>query len=438
MGDTNRYFFRGESVRSGLSVVDVDLDRKCPRRSSLVLSGTTPAGVFIGSIYAILAPAFDLSQPVTKSKVLAWVQITGRAGLESQAKFVQVGQIKEKAWDEIRAGCVAFLQKLPTDRKVLVDIAKAVEEEVPDFRKQWDSHRGNNLWLQLADQGPDQRLAKFTIQANSLSKTFEIKDHDGEFAQEFYNNLKPISLDSTKSITLLIRRLDHIARFRFMRDMKSSVPSLDHQISVTMVSDPNEADAEPSAGAQKAGIPGGPYPVVHEQDVFLVVRNNSASHMGFSLIDFCSEFGIKQVWPCGQGFKGIGPRERLVITTTLGIPTHLLNYAKAQGGVMETLKLFAVRPSTSLHMLEIPTLEALESPPEFRGEHENTDLTPTELYELLGQSDIPLRGATCYEVVEHWQAINVSFCIKPSSMEGEDEMSDSQLSEEALNLCSDD
>lgn len=421
IGESSRYFFRAESIRSGLSVTQVDLDKgRVVRNSRLRLFGTTSTVVMPNSIYAILPPAFDLNHPVEESDILARVKILRHVNLESEALCIEV---KKYAWEQIKEGCTASLEVLPSEKQFRVDVSEAVKERVANFEKIWISNKGNNLWLRLSTQNPDTQPVRFTIQAGMESNAFEIEDHAGEFVQAFYDNLDSLPFAKEESIPLLIRRLEHIARFLFIREMKSPVSSLADQLSIGMDSMSTNGILELSTGSQKTKTKDGPHKVRDGEEFNLVLSNKSMNKMGFALLDFCTEFGIEQVWPQGQGFREILPHQDQTIETTLGIPPHLEKHASQQGGVYETLKLFVVMPPTHLTMLRVPTLQGLESPSEHRGEEEENYLTPVDWYELLEQGDIPLRGAKCRDVVDHWQAVNIPFRIIPRTMEQSDDAS---------------
>lgn len=423
IGEKSRLFFGRESLRHGLSVTRVDLDRGGrPAYSSVNLFGSSLVGVAPGSIYAILPFGFDLMRPIRESDILARVKIIeGLTIWESQAEFKEV---KKNALVQIKEGCPAVLERLPPNKKLKVKVSEAVKEKVPDFREKWLVHDGDKLWLQLEDSGP----AVFTIRLDQDCKHFGIEDHGGDFVQDFPTASNPLPLGLASSIPRLIRRIEHLARFKLIKNLKSPPSSLDDKVSFELKLWPEGVeDCNPKYRNKVTEIrrtDDGVYEVGEGKAFVFEIINKSSGDIGISLLDFCPEFSIQQSYPRYEDFGSVPSNgEPCVIRTRMCIPTTLSKAAKEHNGLEDTMKLFISAPPTPLRALSLPRLEDGER---YRGNDEDEDCAADTLEELLQQEDSPFREAGCEgrRIIDKWKTISLRVRTLPLTSQEDVAISD--------------
>jgi hypothetical protein len=415
VGDRDRFFF-SKKLRSrvyALAVRDASVNTsKAAVDRFLCLSGGKVHGVEDKSEYAILPWGFDLSKQIDEADILGRVQVKKVMPATSLALFTSPCEVR---WEEIVDGCPAVLQKLPIAKKSTVHFVTPDENLRDNFQKDWDQLNGNRTWLELDEK--DSSSPFFTVSIDD-SGDFKIRDRSGNLTAAIENALKPLPAANADSMEALIRRLEHLARFRMTRelanpDVRPGTPSGLITIKVDTVSVGQSVSGQWFPPADIGEWVPGVYEVPEKSMFRIAIKNQSDRPLGFVVLDCGAEFGIEHVFPRGEPYCIIGQGDDKDALFWMEIASEMRKSAQNGIPIVDTLKVFVFDPPTNIDSLRLPGLIEMEDGR--RGG--DSDMWSQGLEDLLSFLDtsrlaksLPARGA----LKADWETFNVKIRIKPS------------------------
>ncbi|KAI8649691.1 hypothetical protein NCS55_01431400 [Fusarium keratoplasticum] len=368
IGDKDRFFF-SKKLRPrvyALTVRAVSVDtRKEPIDRSVRLAGGKLHGVEEESEYAILPWGFDLSKRTEDNDILGRVQVKHVMTEESLALFTPP---YEARWEEIKDGCPAVLQKLPIKKKSTVRFLAQDENARDKFKENWHRHNGDQTWLSLDGNDDDSPFFTIAIDDNG---NFEIRDRSGNFTPAIASAVQPLPAAATDSMPALIRRLEHLARFKMTRELanpgvRPGMPSA--LISIKVENAPEGMKNRSGKRVPPANIEerDGMYEV-DEMTLFRVtIKNESGRPLGCVVLNCGAEFGIEQLFPAREPYYMLSDGKSKEVDIGMVIAAELRASA-ASVAFMDTLMIFVCDPPRNLDSLQLQSLREMEEDGAGRG-----------------------------------------------------------------------
>jgi hypothetical protein len=365
IGDADRFFFNQKfrpQVHS-LPVRRLELGNAIPMtRRTVDLGGGQLLGVKHHSVYAILPMEFDLQRQIEASDILALVQVKSVRTGESVTTFVEPTEISR--WGEIREGCPAVLQRLPLKSLFTVQFCVSKNEHLEKFKQEWEkeSKDSNTARLRLTEKGD----AYFKVTLDHKNN-FQIEDQPGNFASYIAATLDAIPCDESDSMPKLIRRLDHLARFKLIKELQNPGAREDDLCGLVSVNiEPAEEGQyfydEWYPAAEEIKDKNGVYNVDENAWFQFVIKNNTTKHVGCVILNCMPEFGIDILYPYESHapYISLAPEKEEHAYFFVRIPETLRANAEAVASMVDTFKVFISVPERHLDSLRLPKLRYME------------------------------------------------------------------------------
>ena len=385
IGDMHRFFF-DEAFRSRVHTLTVLQVEK--QRQQLRLDGGRMDAVYTHSVYAILPLHFDPASPISESDILAKVRVEHTKSRECRTVFLQPQSITNSQWQELKAGCPAVLQSLPLGGRAGVRFMPTDGTSALQFEHDWHHSLKGKERLYLTNDDD----AQFQIYL----------DHDGLYRIHCVGDIFPDHISNTltpltgnESMSKLIFRLEHIARFKLLKGLENphirlgNLPDLAY---VTLEPSPNGREhvldeytddsiwlpAAQSVERQRDGV----YRVQQKEWFRFQVTNNSQNTIGCLILNFNPEMGISIMHP--NLFHSIAPHNQLEVDLFVGISDTLQAAAARDIPIVDTFKIFVSVPEKDMSAMTLQKLRVAEEQGYWRGNEsaENLDDLLQELAPL--------------------------------------------------------
>ncbi|KAM3070518.1 hypothetical protein ACMFMG_010339 [Clarireedia jacksonii] len=326
-------------------------------RTNFVLLAEEEARQFQAwSEYSILPIGFDPNQPIEKTDILAKVVVDDASPLEGRASFIEMHETRFK---EIQKGCPAIHQSLSLKTKFGVKLSAPSDKEMTKFKEHWRKHKQDQTLLQLEDNGDS-----FFIVALDEIGNFQIQNRHGELVPNVCPPLPSLpSWDAKFSIPKLMRRLEHLAHFNFMRSLENPKPStLRKLVSFKLLPRPWAKPSEGSSQDERILVNESDYEVEEYSYCKILVKNESSERIQIIMLCFTALFGIQNLFSTKPLFVEPGRSE--TYTIKMSIPLSLRASAEKGEAIIDTLKLFVFSSGmafNSIWQYELGDIESLES-----------------------------------------------------------------------------
>ena len=407
----------GQSARNRAHILTVlRLDKN--QKQKLELNGGKMDTVYIHSVYAILPPNFDTAMQISESDILAKVRVEQVKSRECRAVLLQPQSITDSQWQRLEVGCLAVLQSLPLGGRGGVRFIPTNGTPALQFEHDWHhSLKGKeNLYLSNDDD------AQFQIHLDD-DGFYQIKCVGDIFPDHVSNTLTPLTGD--ESMFKLISRLEHIARFKMLKELEnphirlSNLPDLAY---VTLEPSPNGREhvldeytddsiwlpAAQSVERQQDGV----YRVQQKEWFRFKVTNNSKNTIGCVILNFNPEMGISIMH--SNLFYSVAPHDQLNVDLFVGISDTLQAAAAREIPIVDTFKIFVSVPEKDMSAMTLQKLRVAEDEGYWRGNESAEDLDDLlqELAPLCRDGAFPL--PTQPNIDSDWQTFDFHVQANPA------------------------
>ncbi|KAL8365085.1 hypothetical protein RB595_004077 [Gaeumannomyces hyphopodioides] len=415
VGDKDRFFF-SDKLRSRVHALTVSRacvdKRKEPIDRWVRLAGGKLHGVEQLSEYAILPWGFDLGKRIEETNIMARVRVTEVMTGESIASFTRTDRV---LWEKIVEGCPAVLQQLPIVKKSTVYFATTDDKVREDFERDWHGHDGNRTWLDLSENRD--KDASFAVSIDE-SGNFKIRERSGNLTQAICNAVRPLPAATPDSMPALIRRLEHLARFKMTKALANpgSRPGTSSSLISTKVDAPAAGLELPSGQkvppAEIKEWMVGTYELDEETLFRVTIQNQSGRPLGCAVLNCGAELGVEHLFPPSEPYYRLREGEAKETYFWMQVAPELRAPAKDGVAVVDTLKIFVCDPPRSLDALQLQSLREMEDAVTRSGISERSH----DLEDLLGDLGtsrlrhcIPTPGAQKAD----WETADVRIRIRP-------------------------
>ncbi len=310
-------------VETGGPVLVIRLER-----GQLLLNTGRAQGVRVGEQFTIFPPGAQVDRSDLRQ---ALVEVRQAGAVESWAEVVRElspGPIEPGAQAVLTAAGPLSLQRavavvprtegvpVPGEESALDLARRSLAERAPGFISLVEDGREADLQVAVADQGE-----------------YEILDRGGSPIPLH----PPLPISQAASVPRLLRRLDHLARYRTIAELENPQP-------------------HPLFERFEVRIPGRPEPGVVEAAPDEVVRveifNGSPWDLSIAVLDLRPDWSIEAIWPPRYGLTDhtLGPEESLPLAVRGWLPPGFT-------AGTDIFKIFATRGTTSFDWLRMPALE---------------------------------------------------------------------------------
>jgi hypothetical protein len=346
VGNSDRLFFSTSVIPGfyGLTVRNVE---SSPEVGELELSSGSVHGVRVGSEYAILPFGCDIGKAAKDRNVISRIVVKQVLPLTSISSFVQPNEGRQY---EILEGCPAVLLNLPFEEKLHVMFSFPDAAVVNKFRADWETHKGNECWLQLLIDEEDGFKGSFNVVVNDMGH-YEIQDKGRKPLSNIFPPLRPLSVVDGNAIPRLIATLRHLAQFRAIEALENpdATSLLLGRVSFKATSLTGEALKEIN----------GAYEVAEGQSFYLQFENHSDMKVFIRKFDLEQElFSVRAFSVEGMEFASVEPGKKRKIRTSMIIR----KYADQGVPILDIQKIFVSSSETSFSCsdLELGALADVE------------------------------------------------------------------------------
>ncbi|KAK2593250.1 hypothetical protein QQS21_009049 [Conoideocrella luteorostrata] len=232
-----------------------------------------------------------------------------------------------------------------------------------DFKITWNKHNGDRTWLRLNESGDNNQ--SFIIFVDKIGN-FRIRDRLGDFTEALQNALQLLPATATDSIPILIRRLEHLAKFQATKELTN--PDAQYDTPSALISVKVDTAYEGQALASGQWLP--PAKVreritgVYELDELtlfrIVICNQSGRSLGCVVLDCGAEYGIERVFPRDEPYYELHPAETKDVYFWMQVAPELRAAAEDGIPIVDTLKIFVCDPARHIYSLRLRGLKDME------------------------------------------------------------------------------
>lgn len=281
-----------------------------------------PAGARVGARVVLQGSAGGVSAELAIRQVGAtesWAEVLRMAGPE-----------------KIEPGAAVEVIRLPTAVRLIPAEARdgAAERALARLR---EALRGNDRgFVEVCDEGNAPDLC---VRINA-SGSYEILDPGGTP----FPNLHPLLVDAPEVVKMLLRRLDHLARFRNILTLESPQPADWLGIGLELwKDDPQDGQAE---------LLSRPLDLRAGEALIVRVVNRSTLRLDFAMLDLAPDYSVTQLVPKRGSFSllPLDAGQAEVVRVRGWLPP---GYDEGN----DVLKVIATRGHASLRWLELPPMD---------------------------------------------------------------------------------
>ncbi|MEG4083458.1 caspase family protein [Microcoleus sp. POL10_C6] len=400
MGETERTFFGGQFVGASrkVPVMKVDIKKNRVQLQMGQASGIKKGAEF--EIFKFRTRDFkDEENRIARVKVVelgasdCWAEVTEIDSIRAINPKLEQGMI-DRGMFEIGSPAVYVSPGLKQIRKVrvLLPEPKSQFSDLELVKTQVDGHR----WIEFCSETETDENVDYFVSLNSEGE-YWILDANKE---PIKNLLFPIKIDEPEATERLINRLIHVARYE-------SILELDNEDAFAPLNGKLKVEVVKSVKRQPVVLNvDGKVPVLEEdeEDVKLVIRNESKVTLNISALNLQPDFMIFKYYPKNLTFDSLDPGKEKSIKLALKLPE---NY---QEGV-DVIKVFATVDATNFQLLELPALD--QSRKGF-GDKEPTNALEQLLAAVVDENNPQRNIRVVTDASEEWTTEKVEVVVKKS------------------------
>jgi hypothetical protein len=406
MGETDRTFFGSQSVGTSrkVPVMKVDINKNRVQLQMGQASAIKKGAEF--DIFKFRTRDFeDSDNRIARVKVVelgasdCWAEVTQLFGFRGINNKLEEGMI------EIGSPAVYLSPGLKQIRKVRLLLPDAlpqfpgvtiasISRKIEEVKTQVEGHR----WIEFCSETETDENVYYFVSLNSEGE-YWILDANKE---PLKNLLFPIRIDEPEATKRLINRLIHIARYE-------SILELDNEDAFAPLNGKLKVEVVKSVKRQPVVLNvDGKVPVLEEdeEDVKLVIRNESKVTLNISALNLQPDFMIFKYYPKNLTFDSLEPGKEKSIKLALKLPE---NY---QEGV-DVIKVFATVDATNFQFLELPALD--QSRKGF-GDKKATNALEQLLAAVVDEENPKRKITVVTDASEEWTTEKVEVVVKKSGV----------------------
>ena len=419
IGETNRSFLGGQSVSftPGASllrsvpvtrttrtvpVMKVDIPKNRVQLQMGEASGLKQGAEF--DIFRFGTRNFkDSEQRIATVKVVelgasdCWAEVTQLFGFRTINNQLAEGII------EIGSPAVYLTPGLKQIRKVRVILPDPLPQfsgvnvaMLPDILKAKKEQVEGHRWIEFCSEAEKDENVDYFVSLNSEGE-YWILDAQKE---PIKNLLFPIKVDESEATTKLIYRLIHVARYESILalDNEDAFAPLNGKLKVELVKSVKRERIVLNAEGKVPRLEEG------EEDVTLVIRNESNRTLNVTALNLDADFSICKFYPDGVGYENVEPGQEKTKELKLSLAE---NYEEG----VNVIKVFATVDATNFQLLELPVLD--QSRKGFGNQKPTNALE--KLLAAVVDEDHPQRKITVVTYAcEEWTTEKVEVVVKKS------------------------
>lgn len=404
IGETNRTFWGGQSVVSNRNapVRKVDIPKNRVQLQMGEASGLKQGAEF--DIFRFGTRNFkDSEQRIATVKVVelgasdCWAEVTQLFGFRTINNQLAEGMI------EIGSPAVYLTPGLKQIRKVRVILPDPLPQfsgvnvaMLPDILKAKKEQVEGHRWIEFCSEAEKDENVDYFVSLNSEGE-YWILDAQKE---PIKNLLFPIKVDESEATTKLIYRLIHVARYESILalDNEDAFAPLNGKLKVELVKSVKRERIVLNAEGKVPRLEEG------EEDVTLVIRNESNRTLNVTALNLDADFSICKFYPDGVGYENVEPGQEKTKELKLSLAE---NYEEG----VNVIKVFATVDATNFQLLELPVLD--QSRKGFGNQKPTNALE--KLLAAVVDEDHPQRKITVVTYAcEEWTTEKVEVVVKKS------------------------
>jgi len=406
MGETERTFLGGQSVGASrkVPVMKVDINKNRVQLQIGQASGIKKGAEF--DIFKFRTRDFeDRENRVATVKVVevgasdCWAQVTELHNIRTINNQLTEGVI------EIGSPAVYLspgLKQIRTVRLLLPDplpqfpgvTIASISMEIELVKTGVEGHG----WIEFCSQTETNEKVDYFVCLNSEGE-YWILDANKE---RIKNLLFPIRIDEPEATERLINRLIHVARYETILDLdnEDAFAPLNGKLKLELVK-----SVKPEQIVLNAD---GKVPILEEgeENVTLVIRNDSHLTLNITLLDLQEDFSIVKSYPKKADYEGLAPEKEINRKLNISLPE---NYREG----VEVIKVFATVDATNFQLLELPALD--QSRKGF-GDKEPTNALEQLLAAVVDENNPKRKITVVTDASEEWTTEKVEVVVKKTGV----------------------
>ena len=406
MGETERTFLGGQSVGASrkVPVMKVDIKKNRVQLQMGQASGIKKGAEF--DIFKFRTRDFeDSDNRIATAKVVelgasdCWAEVTALYGIRTIKPQLTEGMI------EIGSPAVYLspgLKQIRTVRLLLPDplpqfpgvTIASISTKIEEVKTQVEGHR----WIEFCSETETDEKVDYFVSLNYEGE-YWILDANRE---PIKNLLFPIIIDEPEATKRLINRLIHVARYETILELdnEDAFAPLNGKLKVELVKSVKREQIVVNAD--------GKVPVLEEgeENVTLVIRNDSHLTLNITILDLQENFSIVKSYPQKADYECLAPEKEINRKLNISLPE---NY---QEGV-EVIKVFATVDATNFQLLELP---ALDQPRPGVGDKKPTNALEQLLTAVVDEENPKRKITVVTDASEEWTTEKVEVVVKKSGV----------------------
>jgi hypothetical protein len=406
MGETERTFLGGQSVRASrkVPVMKVDIKKNRVQLQMGQASGIKKGAEF--DIFKFRTRDFkDSDNRIARVKVVelgasdCWAEVTQPFGFRGINNKLEEGMIEigspavylSPGLKQIRTVRLLLPDPLPQSSVVNVPLLPTI---LQTKKEQVEGHR----WIKFCSETETDENVDYFVSLNSEGE-YWILDANKE---PLKNLLFPIRIDEPEATKRLIDRLIHVARYE-------TILELDNEDAFAPLNGKLKVEVVKSVKRQPVVLNvDGKVPVLEEdeEDVKLVIRNKSKVTLNISVLNLQPDFMIFKYYPKNLTFDPLEPGKEKSIKLEIKLPE---NYQ--EGG--DVIKVFATVDATNFQLLELP---ALDQSRKGYGDKEPTNALEQLLAAVVDENNPQRNIRLVADASEEWTTEKVEVVVKKSGV----------------------
>jgi hypothetical protein len=407
MGETDRTFLGGQSVGASRKVPVMKVDIK---KNRIQLQMGQASGIKKGAefdIFKFRTRDFeDSDNRIATAKVVelgasdCWAEVTALYGIRTINPQLTEGMV------EIGSLAVYLSPGLKQIRKVRlllpdplppfpgVHNVASLSHSIQTQKEEVEGHR----WLEFCSETETDENVDYFVSLNSEGE-YWILDANKE---PIKNLIFPIKIDEPEATERLINRLIHVARYETILalDNEDAFAPLNGKLKVELVKSVKREQIVLNAD--------GKVPILEEgeENVSLVIRNDSHLTLNITLLELQEDFSIVKSYPKKADYEGLAPEKEINRKLNISLPE---NY---QEGV-EVIKVFATVDATNFQLLELPILD---QPRPGVGDKKPTNALEELLTAVVDEENPKRKITVVTDASEEWTTEKVEVVVKKSGV----------------------
>ncbi|MEG4404123.1 caspase family protein [Microcoleus sp. MON2_D5] len=405
MGETDRTFFGGQSVGASrkVPVMKVDINKNRVQLQMGQASGIKKGAKF--DIFKFRTRDFkDSENRIATAKVVelgasdCWAEVTQLFGFRTINNKLAEGML------EIGSPAVYLGPGLKQIRKVRlllpdplpqfpgVHNVASLSHSIETQKQEVEGHR----WIEFCSETETDENVDYFVALNSEGE-YGILDANKE---PLKNLIFPIRIDEPEATARLINRLIHVARYETIweLDNEDAFAPLNGKLKVELVKSVKREQIVLNAD--------GKVPILEEgeENVTLVIRNDSHLTLNITMLDLQEDFSIVKSYPKKADYECLAPEKEINRKLNISLPE---NYREG----VEVIKVFATVDATNFQLLELP---ALDQPRPGVGDKKPTNALEQLLTAVVDEENPKRKITVVTDASEEWTTEKLEVVVKKS------------------------